>query len=259
MIELNGSKNARKNHETIKYKRIYWVHSFIFFSSNFPMPTFNSIFLLSPMVILLWHKTILSRFKVFPFMVYPNSWLPCSTLFSPTSIPFFTNRISFQSADAESFVWLVNISFTLAKFICSSTFLCCSRNAPYLSVALSHGLNSSWVTLIFSMPPLSIIKSLTSRSATMVSSLMEYPWMLNKLLLMENPRSGSTFAWSKESIQAARRQRVPKWKNQWVFLEWLMLQQNFRENLWKKILFDWACLKQLQWSLITSWFSSHPH
>ena len=158
MIELNGSKNATKNHKTIKYKRIYWVHSFVLFSSNFPMSTFNSVFLLSTMVILLWHKTILSRFKVFPFMVYPNSWLPCSTLFSATSIPFFTNRISFQSAYWKSFVCLVNISFTLAKFICSSTFFCCS-----------------WVTLIFSKPPLSIIKSLTNRSATMVSSLMEYP------------------------------------------------------------------------------------
>ena len=218
------------------------------------MSTFNSVFLLSTMVILLWHKTILSRFKVFPFMVYSNSWLPCSTLFSATSIPFFTNRISFQSANAESFVWLVNISFTLASFSCSSTFLCCSRNAPYLSLPLLHGLNSSWVTLIFSMPPLSMIKSLTSRSATVVSSLMEYPWMLNKLLLMENPRSGSTFAWRQQEDR-----EYQEWKNQWVFFEWLMLQQNFRENLWKNILFDWACLKQLQWSLITSWFSSHPH
>ena len=218
MIELNGSKNATKNHETIKYKRIYWVHSFILFSSNFPMSTFNSVFLLSTMVILLWHKTILSRFKVFPFMVYPNSWLPCSTLFSATSIPFFTNRISFQSAYWESFVCLVNISFTLAKFICSFTFLCCSRNAPYLSVALLHGLNSSWVILIFSMPPLSIIKSLTSRSATMVSSLMEYPWMLNKLLLMENPHSGSTFAWSKENTGSKKTESTKNGKINEFFL-----------------------------------------
>ena len=175
-----------------------------------PISLFNSVFLLSSMVILLWHKTILSQFKVFPFMACPNSWLPSSTLISTTSIPFFRNRISFSNSHAESFVSLVNSSFTLASFICSSTFLYCSRNAPYLFLALSHNRNNSWVILIVSMPPLSTIKSLTSRSATMVLSLVEYPWMLNKLLLIKNPPPGSTFAWSKERTQAARSQRVQK-------------------------------------------------
>ena len=202
-------KKTTSNHET-KYKRIYWVQSCIFFSSNFLKSSFNLVFLLSPMVILLWHKTILSQFKVFSFMASPNSWLHSLTLVSATSIPFFRNRIWFSSSDTASFVCLANSSFTLASFICSSTFLCCSRNAPCLSLTLSHNLNSSWVSLIFLMPPPSMIKSLTSRSATMVSTLVEYPWMLNKLLLMENPRSGSTFAWGKERTQAARIQRV--WK-----------------------------------------------
>ena len=157
------------------------------------------------MVILLWHKTILSQFKVFP-----DSWLSSSTLVSATSIPFFRNCISFSSSYKASLVCLVNFSFALATFICSSTFLCCSRNAPYLFLALSHDLNKSWETLIFSMPPLSMIKSLTSQSTNMVSSLVEYPWMLNKLLLMENPRFCSTFAWGKERTQAARSQRL--WK-----------------------------------------------
>ena len=149
MIEFNGSKNATSNHETIKYKRIYWVQSFVFFSSNFLKSLFNLIFLFSPMVILLRHTTILSWFKVFPFMASPKPWLPSLTLAYATSIPFFRNRISFSSSNVESFVCLANSSFTLASFICSSTFLCCSKNAPYLSLAFSHDLNSSWVTLIF--------------------------------------------------------------------------------------------------------------
>ena len=160
------------------------------------------------MAILHWHKTILSRFKVFPFMASPNSWLPSSTLISATSIPFYRNCILFSTSNTVSFVCLPNFSLTLASF--SSTFLCCSRNAPYLSLALSHDLNRPSVTLISSMPPLSLIKSLTSPSATMVSSLVECPWMLNKLLLMKKPHSGSTFAWGKERTQAARSQRV--WK-----------------------------------------------
>ena len=118
-----------------KYKRVYWVQSFI-----------DSVFLLSSMAIFLWHKTMLSRFEVFPFVASPDSWLPSSVLASATSIPFFRNRISFSSSYTTSFVCLANSSFTLASFICSSTFLCCSRNAPYLSLALSHNLNSSWVT-----------------------------------------------------------------------------------------------------------------
>ena len=145
------------------------------------------------MVILLWHKTILSQFKVFPFMVSPNLWLPSLTLVSTISITFFRNRISFSSSDTTSFVCLANYSFTLASFICSSTFLCCSKNASYLSLTLLHHRNRFLVSLIFLMPPPSMIKSLTSGSATMVSSLVEYPGMLNKLLLMEKPRSGSTF------------------------------------------------------------------
>ena len=43
---------------------------FNFCSFNFLKSSFNSVFLLSAMVILLWHKTILSRFKVFPFMAF---------------------------------------------------------------------------------------------------------------------------------------------------------------------------------------------
>ena len=150
------------------------------------------------MVILLWHITILSRIKVFLFIASPNSWLPSSTLVSATSIPFFWKYISFSSSDRASFVCFANSSFTLASFICSSTFLYCSRNTPYLSLVLSDELTSSWVTLIFSMPPLSMIKSLTSWSTAMVSSLVEYLWMLNKPLLTENPCSHSTFAWGKE-------------------------------------------------------------
>ena len=200
MTEFNGSKNVTSNHETIKYKIIYWVQSFVFFSSNFVKFLFNSVFLLSPMVILLWHITILSRIKVFLFMASPNSWLPSSILVSATSIPFFSNRISLSSSDRASFVCLAKSSFTQASFICSSTFLCCSRNTLYLSLALSDQLTSSWVTWIFSMPSLSMIKSLTSWSTTMVSSLVEYLWMLNKPLLMENPHSHSTFVWGKERI-----------------------------------------------------------
>ena len=181
-----------------------------FFSSNFLKYSFNSVFLLSHIVILLWHKTILSRFKVFPFMASRNSWLPSSTLVSATSIPFFRNRISFSSSDTAYFDCLANSSFTLASLICFSTFLYCSRNVPYLSLALSHDLSSSWLILIFSMPPLSLINSLTSRSAPMVSSIVEYLWILSKLLLMENPQSSSTFAWGKERTQAARSHRV--WK-----------------------------------------------
>ena len=198
-----------------------------------PISLFNSVFLLSSMVILLWHKTILSWFKVFPFMASPNSWLPSSTLVSATSIPFFRNRISFSSSDAESFVSLANSSFTLTSFICSSTFLCYSRNAPYLFLAFSHDLNSSWVTLIVSMPPFSTIKSLTSWSATMVLSLVEYPWMLNKLLLMKNPPSGSIFAWNKERTEAARSQRV--WKLSFTSGFWLLIPRmeaiGKRENI----------------------------
>ena len=168
-----------------KYKRVYWVQSFT-----------DSVFLLSSMAIFLWHKTMLSRFEVFPFVASPDSWLPSSVLASATSIPFFRNRISFSSSYTTSFVCLANSSFTLASFICSSTFLCCSRNAPYLSLALSHDLNKFCVTLLFSILPLWMIKSLTS--ANMVSSLVEYPWMLNKLLLMGNPCFCSTFAWGKK-------------------------------------------------------------
>ena len=156
------------------------------------------------MVILLWHKTILSWFKIFPLMSSPNSWLPSLRFVSATSIPFFRNRISFSSSDTTSFVCLTYTSSTLASFICSSTFIWCSRNAPYLSLALSHDLNSSWMILIFSMPALSMMQSLRSRSATMVSSLVEYPWMLN------NQHSGSTFAWGKERTQVEKSQRV--WK-----------------------------------------------
>ena len=75
------------------------------------------------------------------------------------------------------------------------------------------------------MPPLSMIKSLTSQGATMVSSLAEYSWMLNKLLLMEKPCAGSIFARGKERTQAVRSQRV--WKTllffrifDFWFLEW---------------------------------------
>ena len=128
------------------------MQSFIFVSSNFLKFTFNSAFLLSPMVILLWQKTILSQFKVFPFMATPNSWLPSSTLVSATSIPYFRNRISFSNSDKASFVCLANSSIPLVSFICCSTFLCCSRNAPYLPLSLSHDLNSFWVPSIFSVP-----------------------------------------------------------------------------------------------------------
>ena len=142
MTELNGSKNATSNHETIKYKRVYWVQSFIFFPSNFLKSSFNSFFLLSPMVILLWQKTILSRFKVFPFMASPDSWLTSLTFVSATSIPFYRNRILFSSSYTTSFFYLVNSSFTLASFICFSTFLCGSRNALYPSLAF-HTISTS--------------------------------------------------------------------------------------------------------------------
>ena len=122
-------------------------------------------------------------------MASPNSWLDSSTLVSATLIPFYRNRISFSTSDAASFVCLVNSSSTMTSFIFSSTFLCCSRNALNLFDALSHNLNSSWVTSISSMPPLSMINSWTSRKATMVSIFVEYLWMLNKLLLMEKRTS----------------------------------------------------------------------
>ena len=143
-------------------------------------------------------------------MASPHSWLPSSTLISATLIPFFRNWISFSTSNTASFVCLANSSFTLASFLCSSTCLCCSRNALYHFDALSHNLNSFWVTLISSMPPLSMTKSLTSRSATMVSSLIECLWMLNKLLLIKQPSTSWTFAWGKERTQASRSHRV--WK-----------------------------------------------
>ena len=192
-----------------KYKRVYWVQSFI-----------DSVFLLSSMAIFLWHKTMLSRFEVFPFVASPDSWLPSSVLASATSIPFFRNRISFSSSYTTSFVCLANSSFTLASFICSSTFLCCSRNAPYLSLALSHDLNKFCVTLLFSIPPLWMIKSLTS--ANMVSSLVEYPWMLNKLLLMGNPCFGSTFAWGKKNTHSKKPESMKTLLSLRIFHFWYL-------------------------------------
>ena len=61
-----------------------------------------------------------------------------------------------------------------------------------------------------------MIKSLTS--AKMVSSWLEYPWMLNKLMLMENPCFGSTFVWGKERTLAARSQRVWKLRDLWLLI-----------------------------------------
>ena len=175
---------------------------FFFFFLSFLKSLFNSVFLLSRMVILLWHETILSQFKVFPFMASPNLWLPSSTLVSATSKPFFRNRISFSSFGTASFVYLTNSSFSLSSFICFTTFLCCSRNASYLFFAFSHDLSSSSVILIFQCL-LSQLKVFTCRGTTMGSCLVEYSRMLNKLLLTENPRSCSTFAWGKERTQAA--------------------------------------------------------
>ena len=123
---------------------------FFFFFLSFLKSFFNSVFLLSRMVILLWHETILSQFKVFPFMASPNLWLPSSTLVSATSKPFFRNRISFSSFGTASFVYLTNSSFSLSSFICFTTFLLLFQKCfIYFFFAFSHDLSSSSVILIF--------------------------------------------------------------------------------------------------------------
>ena len=124
------------------------VQSFIFFSSNFLNSSFNSVFLLSPKVILLWHKTILFQFILSFHRLSSLAITFFDTRLCKFLIPFFRNRILFSTSDTASFVCLANSSFTLASFICSSTFLCCSRFALYVFDALSHNLSSSSVTLI---------------------------------------------------------------------------------------------------------------
>ena len=166
IIMVNG------NHETIKYKSTGYKVSF-FFPSNFLKTCFNSVFLLSPIVILLWHKLFCLDSKSFlSWLLVTRDYLLRHSSLQP-QYPSL-KPASRTSSDTASLDCLANSSFTLASFICFSTFLCCSRNVPYLSLALSHDLSSSWVTLTFSMPPLSMIKSLTSRSATMVPSVVEY-------------------------------------------------------------------------------------